>query len=45
MYSAHRVCKALTRHRNSLRVLNVNFGTDVQYKPIRSVLVANRGMI
>ncbi|KAG8034830.1 hypothetical protein G9C98_007906 [Cotesia typhae] len=45
MYSAHRVCKALTRHRNSLRVLNVNFGTDVQYKPIRSVLVANRGEI
>lgn len=46
MYAAHRAGKALARQRIILQVLNVsgkNFGTDVQYKPIRSVLVANRG--
>ncbi|XP_076758932.1 pyruvate carboxylase isoform X2 [Xylocopa sonorina] len=39
---------ALVRHRSVLQVYKVArrcFGTDVQYKPIRSVLVANRGEI
>ncbi|XP_043262765.1 pyruvate carboxylase, mitochondrial isoform X1 [Colletes gigas] len=39
---------ALVRHRNVLQVYKIAsrfFGTDVQYKPIRSVLVANRGEI
>ncbi|XP_003704283.1 pyruvate carboxylase isoform X1 [Megachile rotundata] len=39
---------SLMRYRNVLQVYKVssrNFGTDVQYKPIRSVLVANRGEI
>ncbi|XP_034178667.1 pyruvate carboxylase isoform X1 [Osmia lignaria lignaria] len=39
---------SLIRYRNVLHVYKVatrNFGTDVQYKPIRSVLVANRGEI
>ncbi|XP_031836293.1 pyruvate carboxylase isoform X2 [Nomia melanderi] len=43
-----RVRSALVHHRNVLRVINVTprtFGTDVHYKPIRSVLVANRGEI
>ena len=47
MYAARRAGRALTKQRLTLQVLNVNgknnFGTDVQYKPIRSVLVANRG--
>ncbi|KAK0092799.1 hypothetical protein PV326_000566 [Microctonus aethiopoides] len=45
MYSAHRAGRALARQRTILRVYNVNFSTDVQFKPIRSVLVANRGEI
>ncbi|KAF7990703.1 hypothetical protein HCN44_000508 [Aphidius gifuensis] len=45
MYSAHRASRALAHQRTIYRILNQNFGTDVQYKPIRSVLVANRGEI
>ncbi|XP_011312830.1 pyruvate carboxylase, mitochondrial [Fopius arisanus] len=44
-YSAHRARWALGCQRSVLRTLSYNFGTDVQYKPIRSVLVANRGEI
>ncbi|XP_066583302.1 pyruvate carboxylase, mitochondrial isoform X2 [Prorops nasuta] len=43
-----RASKALTRHRSTLQIRKVAsraFGTDVQYKPIRKVLVANRGEI
>ncbi|KAK9308082.1 hypothetical protein QLX08_001804 [Tetragonisca angustula] len=43
-----RVRYSLVKHRNVLQVYKVArrcFGTDVQYKPIRSVLVANRGEI
>ncbi|XP_078037342.1 pyruvate carboxylase isoform X2 [Augochlora pura] len=39
---------ALTRHRSVLQVYQIAsrlFATDVQFKPIRSVLVANRGEI
>ena len=39
---------ALAKHRNVLQVYKIAkkcFATDVQYKPIRSVLVANRGEI
>ncbi|XP_012284671.1 pyruvate carboxylase, mitochondrial isoform X2 [Orussus abietinus] len=48
MYSVHKAGKPLARHRVTLQVWKVatkNFGTDVQYKPIRKVLVANRGEI
>ena len=50
MFKMHssRARSALARHRNVLQVYNVAarfFATDVQYKPIRSVLVANRGEI
>ncbi|XP_043284091.1 pyruvate carboxylase, mitochondrial isoform X2 [Venturia canescens] len=48
MYAAHRAGKALAKQRLSLQIIYLNgknFGTDVQYKPIRSVLVANRGEI
>ncbi|XP_046749962.1 pyruvate carboxylase, mitochondrial isoform X2 [Diprion similis] len=48
MYSARRATRALSRHRVILQTWNVaknNFATDVEYKPIRSVLVANRGEI
>ncbi|XP_033210183.1 pyruvate carboxylase, mitochondrial isoform X1 [Belonocnema kinseyi] len=48
MYSILKVNKMLSRNRVKLHILNVsqkNFGTDIEYKPIRSVLVANRGEI
>ncbi|XP_012257036.2 pyruvate carboxylase, mitochondrial isoform X2 [Athalia rosae] len=50
MYSVGRASSALSRHRVILQSWNVannkkNFATDVEYKPIRSVLVANRGEI
>ncbi|XP_015112263.1 pyruvate carboxylase, mitochondrial [Diachasma alloeum] len=45
MYSVHRASRALTPQRLTLRTFNSSFGTDIQYKPIRSVLVANRGEI
>ncbi|XP_026668283.1 pyruvate carboxylase, mitochondrial-like [Ceratina calcarata] len=48
MHSLRNAKIALVRHRNILQTYDVarkSFGTDVQYKPIRSVLVANRGEI
>ncbi|XP_058790854.1 pyruvate carboxylase, mitochondrial [Phymastichus coffea] len=48
MYSIRKANKMLARRRVTLRFWNApssSFGTDVEYKPIRSVLVANRGEI
>lgn len=48
MYSIRKANRVLSRHRETLQILSVsqkNFSTDVEYKPIRSVLVANRGEI
>lgn len=48
MYSIRKANKMMARRRVTLRFWNSsnkNFGTDVEYKPIRSVLVANRGEI
>lgn len=48
MYSIRKANKVLSRHRETLQILCIaqqkNFST-VEYKPIRSVLVANRGEI
>lgn len=45
MYSIRKANKILVRRRCTLRIWKPqnNFGTDVEFKPIRSVLVANRG--
>ncbi|XP_011334874.1 pyruvate carboxylase, mitochondrial isoform X2 [Ooceraea biroi] len=43
-----RAYQALNKHRTALQIWKIaarSFGTDVEYKPIRSVLVANRGEI
>ncbi|XP_034951746.1 pyruvate carboxylase, mitochondrial isoform X2 [Chelonus insularis] len=45
MYSMHRAGKALTKSRSVIRIFKANYETNVQYKPIRSILVANRGEI
>ncbi|XP_012218527.1 pyruvate carboxylase, mitochondrial isoform X2 [Linepithema humile] len=43
-----RAHQALSKHRSALHIWKIAtkyFGTDVEYRPIRSVLVANRGEI
>lgn len=48
MYSVYRANKMLARRTEKLRfwkLSTLKFGTDIEYKPIRSVLVANRGEI
>ncbi|XP_063976631.1 pyruvate carboxylase, mitochondrial [Diachasmimorpha longicaudata] len=45
MYSVRRAGRTLAIRRLTHRNFDAAFGTDIQYKPIRSVLVANRGEI